>query len=226
MHLNVSSKDEADGRKWVPQVKPRIRGMMKAIALFHYLGFHTKHQVLIMTDDEKVCFNQFALSPEELWKSNTLFRDEKTNEPMWASERVMPFGIFSASGIAQRKAYAQMELVWIEFDRLEAAATDLCSFLVRWLAQEKERGLSTRLAFGRQHADDVFVVVLGAARMVCFLRAWHLVISRFNIWLQLRSSLAKKPQEITFRPCFELNRQHIHQKKGNRNSEPNPLGNS
>ena len=77
----------------------------------------------------------------------------------------MPFGIFPASGIAQRKAYAQIELVWIEFDRLEAAASDLCGFLVRRIAQRKERGLSTRLAFGKQYTDDVCVVVLGAARI-------------------------------------------------------------
>ena len=178
--LNVSSKGEADEHKWVPEVKPRIREIMTAIALFRYLAFHTKQQVLIMTDDEKVCFNQFALSPEELWKSNTLFRDERTNKPMWASERVMPFGIFPASGIAQRKAYAQMALVWIEFDRLEESV-ELCGFLSRWKAQREELGLSTRLAFGRQYTDDVCVVVLGTARMVRFLRAWHAVISRFNI---------------------------------------------
>ena len=100
---------------------------------------------------------------------------------MWVSERVMPFGIFPASGIAQRKAYAQMELVCIDFGRLEAAASDLCGFLVRWIAQRKKRRLSTRLAFGKQYTDDVCVVVLGAARMVRFLGAWHLVISRFNV---------------------------------------------
>jgi hypothetical protein len=32
--------------------------MMVAIALFRYLAFHTGERVLIMTDDEKVCFNQ------------------------------------------------------------------------------------------------------------------------------------------------------------------------
>jgi hypothetical protein len=31
---------------------------MVAIALFRYLAFHTGERVLIMTDDEKVCFNQ------------------------------------------------------------------------------------------------------------------------------------------------------------------------
>ena len=98
------SKGEADNLKWVPESKPRIREAMPSIASFRYLAFHTKQQVLIMTADEKVCFNQFALSPEELWKSNTLFRDEKTNKPVWATERVMPFGIFPASGIAHRKA--------------------------------------------------------------------------------------------------------------------------
>ena len=123
---------------------------------------------------------QFALAPEELWKSNTLFRDEHRNKPMWASERVMPFGIFPASGIAQRKAYAQMELVWIEFDKLEAPIV-LSGFLARWTAQRKELGLSTRLAFGKQYTDDVCVVVLGVARMVRFIRAWHTVISSFNI---------------------------------------------
>ena len=85
---------------------------------------------------------------------------------MWATERVMPFGIFPASSIAQRNAYAQMDLIWIEFDRLEAAI-ELCCFLVRWTAQRKELGRCTRLAFGtcRQCTDDVCVVVLGAARI-------------------------------------------------------------
>ena len=92
------------------------------------------------------------MAPEELWKSNTLFRDEQTNKPMWASEQIMPFGIFPASGIAQRKAYAQMELVWIEFDRLEAPIV-LSGFLARWTAQRLRLGLSTRLAFGKQYTD-------------------------------------------------------------------------
>ena len=109
---------------------------MTAIASFRYLAFHAKQQVLIMTDDEKVCFNQFTLSPEKLWRSNTLFRDEKTNTPMWASERVMPFGIFPASGIAHRNAYAHMELAWIEFDCLEATI-ELCGYPVRWKAKRK-----------------------------------------------------------------------------------------
>ena len=51
--LNVASKGEADKLKWVPEIKPCIREMMTAIALFRYLAFHTKQQVLIMTDDEK-----------------------------------------------------------------------------------------------------------------------------------------------------------------------------
>ena len=92
----------------------------------------------------------------------------------------MPFGIFPASGIAQRKAYAQMELVWIEFDRLEAPIV-LAGFLARWTAQRLSLGLSTRLAFGKQYTDDVCVVVLGVARMIRFIRAWHTVISSFNI---------------------------------------------
>ena len=163
--LNVVSKGEADNLKWVPEIKPRIREMMTAIVLFRYFAFHTKQQVRIVTDDEKVCFNQFALSPEELWKFNTLFRDEKTNKPMWSSERVMPFAIFPASWIAQRKAYAQMDLVWIEFGRLEVPV-ELCGFLVRWRAQIKELGLTARLAFGRQYTDDVCMVVLGADRMI------------------------------------------------------------
>ena len=63
--LNVASKGAADGCKWVLEVKPRIREVMTAIAMFRYLAFHTKQQVFIMTDDEKICFNQFALSTEE-----------------------------------------------------------------------------------------------------------------------------------------------------------------
>ena len=96
----------------------------------------------------------------------------------------MPFGIFPASGIAQRKAYAQMELVWIEFDRLEAPIV-LSGFLARWTAQRLRLGLSTRLAFGKQYTDDVCVVVLaiGVARMIRFIRAWHTVISSFNIMM-------------------------------------------
>ena len=94
----------------------------------------------------------------------------------------MPFGIFPASGIAQRKAYAQMELVWIEFDRLEAPIV-LPGFLARWTAQRVRLGLSTRLAFGKQYTDDVCVVVLGVARMIRFIRAWHTVISSFNIMM-------------------------------------------
>ena len=99
---------------------------------------------------------------------------------MWAAEQILPFGIFPASSIAQRKAYAQMELVWIEFDRLEASI-ELPGFLARWTAQRRESGLSTRRAFGRQYTDDVCVVILGVARMVRFIRAWHTVISSFNI---------------------------------------------
>ena len=92
----------------------------------------------------------------------------------------MPLGIFPASGIAQRKAYAQMELVWIEFDRLEESI-ELPGFLARWTAQRRESGLSTRRAFGRQYTDGACVVVLGVARMVRPTRAWHTVISSFNI---------------------------------------------
>ena len=94
----------------------------------------------------------------------------------------MPFGIFPASGIAQQKAYAQMELVWIEFDRLEAPIV-LSSFLARWTAQRVRLGLSTRFAFGKQYTDDVCVVILGVARMIRFKRAWHAVISSFNIMM-------------------------------------------
>jgi hypothetical protein len=101
---------------------------------------------------------------------------------MWASEQIMPFGIFPASGIAQRKAYAQMELVWIEFDRLEAPIV-LSGFLARWIAQRVRLGLSTRLTFGKQYTDDVCVVVLGVARMIRFIKAWHTVISSFNIMM-------------------------------------------
>ena len=42
----------------MPEIKPRVREIMVAIDLFRYLAFHTGEQVLIMTDDEKVCFNQ------------------------------------------------------------------------------------------------------------------------------------------------------------------------
>ena len=56
--LNVASKGDKDEQKWTPEIKPRVREMMVAIALFRYLAFHTGERVLIMTDDEKVCFNQ------------------------------------------------------------------------------------------------------------------------------------------------------------------------
>lgn len=59
--LNVASKGDKDELKWAPEIKPRVREMMVAIALFRYLAFHTGEQVLIMTDDEKVCFNQVSL---------------------------------------------------------------------------------------------------------------------------------------------------------------------
>ena len=59
--LNVASKGDKDEQKWTPEIKPRVREMMVAIALFRYLAFHTGERVLIMTDDEKVCFNQVRL---------------------------------------------------------------------------------------------------------------------------------------------------------------------
>ena len=92
----------------------------------------------------------------------------------------MPIGIFPAPGIDQRKAYAQMELVWIVFDRLEESIV-VSGFLARCTAQRLSLGLSTRLAFGKQYIDDVCVVVLGVSRMIRFLRAWHTVISSLKI---------------------------------------------
>ena len=41
--------------------------------------------------------------------------------------------------------------------------------------------------------------------------------------LQLRSSLARKPQNVGFRRFFELTRRYTYQKKENRNSDTNPL---
>ena len=56
--LNVASKGDKGEHKWVPEIKPRVREVMVAIALSRYLAFHTGEQALIMADVEKVCFSQ------------------------------------------------------------------------------------------------------------------------------------------------------------------------
>ena len=50
-----------------------------------------------------------------------------------------------------------MELVWIEFDRLEESMV-LSGFLPRWTAQRLSLRLSARLAIGKQYTDDVIVL--------------------------------------------------------------------
>ena len=60
--LNDASKGDKIEQKRTPEIKPRVREMMVAIALFRYLAFHTSERVLIMTDDKKVCFNQVRLA--------------------------------------------------------------------------------------------------------------------------------------------------------------------
>ena len=71
--------------------------------------------------------------------------------------------------------------MWIEFDRL-VASIERPGFLARWVAQRRKVDCPpARLAFGRQYADGVCVVVLGVARMVRFVRAWHTDVSSFNI---------------------------------------------
>ena len=60
IRLNVASNGDTGSQKWTPKIRPREREMIVSIAPFRYLAFHTREQVLIMTDDEKVCFNQVS----------------------------------------------------------------------------------------------------------------------------------------------------------------------
>ena len=49
----MASKGDKDEHKWVPEIKPRVREITVANALFRHLAFHAGEQVLVVTDDEK-----------------------------------------------------------------------------------------------------------------------------------------------------------------------------
>ena len=54
----MASKGDKDEHKWVPEIKPRVREITVANALFRHLAFHAGEQVLVVTDDEKVYFDK------------------------------------------------------------------------------------------------------------------------------------------------------------------------
>ena len=117
-----------------------------------------------------------------------LFRNPEGGEAAWAAEYVLPFGAQAASNVCQAWAHAIMKLVRDLFDEMEAANPDEDPFVTQWVVDRKELGVRTgnvehRLAVAECYTDDSFAAIIGVARTIRYMRAWHEVTSRMNIMM-------------------------------------------
>jgi len=164
------------------EVKPRTDDKMFDDAILIYAGrFVFDEPVYQFSDDIKSFFNQLALAPHELWHScHVWINAGEGQRAAVVSERVLGFGIAASSNIAQRLAWAMMDILQRWFDAEEDALfAELPQGKRRsWL--EGRRALSqhtgrneARLYSVWMYTDDIAFSIVGAERTHRLVRCWR-----------------------------------------------------
>ena len=168
-----------------PEIKPRMTDVMHDVAVLSFAGRIFGLEPIILTDDFKDFFNQFAIAPWDLWKIGFPWvraADADSATPCWVHERTLGFGYTNASNFAQRVAWAIVECIAAEMDLLDVPffdnTDDMTEAQKRYVLTRLElsaiTGRNELRLFSVQHmyTDDPLMLVLGTVRMVRLLRVW------------------------------------------------------
>ena len=195
---------------WPKEIKPGLLQLMSDINVAtQAAGQVFMEAVYSGTDDIFSFFNQIKLAPSELWKTG-LHWDSLTagKSPVGTHvvEKVLGFGLSPNSNIAQRFANAIVYMFTKRFDKVEAPFFEMESDPARrrWIDARKAMGPhQCRLYIIKMYTDDVKFVVVGAERLIRFLRCWDSLMKDMGLIM----AIAKKRQLgcastwLGFLPC-------------------------
>ena len=174
-HLQSDLKAEAK-RKWVKERKPKVKHVRLANSIIKEGADLCSLPVYVFRLDWFKMFNQFALRPEEYWKSCHCFPQG------FIVNYCLTFGLSMASNVAQRAANAFVWLFMKEFGLLDAPflqqLRDEHSEFEAWCESRGEG--EALLLWMCCYTDDPLWVVAGADRVVRAVKLYHALAEKLG----------------------------------------------
>ena len=168
---------QAEARsKWVAEHKPRVKHVRLSNAIIKEGADLCELAVYTFKLDWFKMFNQFALRPEEYWKSCHCFPQG------FIANYCLTFGLSMASNVAQRIANAFVWLFLREFALLDAPFLEELRrrypAFDKWCAQRGQA--QAALLWMCCYTDDPLWVVAGADRMVRAVKLYHALAEKLG----------------------------------------------
>ena len=179
----ISQNESIKQTNWYHEWKPSVAMLIQAMDVLLNLASMSSQPRFFFSDDEAKCFDQLRLASEQYSSAMTLLiRDQ---DPSWAADYVIPFGIACASQIAQAWGHVLMHIVRDTMDKMEAAAEFSAqeSEWVQCRSNQVEQFEQQRAYYAELYTYDSAAAVVGVPRMVRYLLARFEVTTRFNIMI-------------------------------------------